>query len=72
MAACGGLMKKTQITEVFDFMKFKENNPGAIILFIQHARGLRPAPADLAKVPAGTTVYALAPPNVAVSDSVVA
>ncbi len=69
MTACGGLMKKTQITEVFDFAKFRENNPGAMILFIQDARGLRPAPVDLAKVPAGTTVYALAPPNVAVSIS---
>ncbi len=55
----GAVMKKTQITEKFEFEKFRETNPNAIVLFIQDSRGLRPAQPDLAKVPAGTTVYAL-------------
>jgi hypothetical protein len=58
----GALMKKTQITEVHDFAKFMETNPGAIVMFIQDSKGLRPAAVDLEKVPAGTTVHALVPP----------
>lgn len=62
--ANGGLMEKTQITEVFDYAKFQQNNPGAIVMFLQDARGFNPAPPDLAKIPAGTTIYALlAPPD---------
>jgi NhaP-type Na+/H+ or K+/H+ antiporter len=57
--ADGAVMKKTQITEIFDFAKFKETNPQAIVLFLQDSKGMRPAPADLAKIPAGTALHAL-------------
>ncbi len=55
----GAVMKKTQITEVFSYANFLETNPSAIVLFLQDSKGLRPAPADLTKVPAGTTLHAL-------------
>ncbi len=61
--ADGAVMKKTQITEVFDFAKFQETNPEAIVLFLQDSKGLRPAPVELTKVSAGTTVYALIKPS---------
>jgi len=52
-------IKKTLITEVFDFEMFSKAYPDAIILFLADAKGLRPAPAKLGKISAGTTVYAL-------------
>ncbi len=61
IVAEGGEMKKSQLTEVFDFQKFQEAYPSAIIMFLSDSKGLRPAPADLEKVPVGTNVYALIP-----------
>jgi len=58
----GAVMKKTLITEVFDIEQFRETNPGAIIMFLQDSKRVRPASADLAEVSAGTTVFALIPP----------
>jgi NhaP-type Na+/H+ or K+/H+ antiporter len=57
----GGLMKNSQMTEKFDFEKFKETYPSAIVMFLSDSKGLRPAPADLSKVLEGTNVYALVP-----------
>lgn len=55
----GATIKKTQITEVYDFDQFCETYPDAIVLFLQDSRGLRPAPAKLGKISAGTTVFAM-------------
>lgn len=60
--AKGEMIKKSQITEVFDFEKFKAANPEALVMFLVDSKGLRPAEADLAKVTPGTTLYILAPP----------
>ena len=60
--AAGQQMKKTPLTEVYDFARFQADNPDALIMFLADSRGLRPAQDDLAKVPAGTLIYALAPP----------
>lgn len=57
----GGVMKKSNMTEVFTFEKFKEAYPGSIVMFLNNGKGLRPAPADLEKVPTGVDVYALVP-----------
>ncbi|MFV0415438.1 MAG: cation:proton antiporter [Chthoniobacterales bacterium] len=60
-AEAGFVVKKNQITEIFDFEKFSSANPEAIILFLQDSKGLRPAEAGLSKVPAGTTIFAFVP-----------
>lgn len=60
-AADGAVMKKTAITEVYGFDQFEENDPHAIVLFLSDSKGLRPAPENLTKVSAGTSVYALIP-----------
>ncbi len=57
----GGEMKKSQMTEVFDYERFRETYPSGIVMFLSDAKGLRVAPADLEKVPTGTNVYALIP-----------
>lgn len=57
----GGQMKKSPITEKFNFEKFKETYPSAIVMFLSDSKGLRPAPADLSKVSEGTNIYALVP-----------
>lgn len=61
--AAGAIMKKTQITEVFDFAQFQAAHPTAAILFLQDQKGLRPAPAELTKVTPGTSIYALVSPT---------
>lgn len=61
IVAEGGEMKKSQITEVFPFEKFRETYPDGIVMFLSDGKGLKPAPADLEKVSAGTTIYALIP-----------
>ena len=61
IVAEGGEMKKSQLTEKFDFEKFKETYPGSIIMFLNDGKGLRPAHADIEKIPVGTNVYALIP-----------
>ncbi len=62
LVAQGAVVKKIQITEVFDFKTFLESNLDAVVLFTQGPQGLRPAPADLEKVPPGTAVFALVRP----------
>ncbi len=57
----GGQMKKSQLTEKFDFEKFKETYPSSIIMFLGDSKGLRPAHAEIEKAPVGTNVYALIP-----------
>ena len=62
LAAGDSVVKKTQVTEVFTFEDFVETyrESSWIILFLSSTgRGLRPAPADLETVPAGTTLYYL-------------
>lgn len=61
ITAEGGQMKKTRLTEVFDFGKFRDTYPGAIVMFLSDSRGLRPAPAELEKVPVDSNIYALIP-----------
>lgn len=61
IVAEGGQMKKSQLTEKFDFTRFLETYPGAIVMFLGDSKGLRPASAELTKVPSGTTVFALIP-----------
>lgn len=57
----GGVMKKSNISEVFTFEKFKETYPGSIVMFLDNGKGLRPSPPDLEKVSTGVDVYALVP-----------
>ena len=59
IVAMGGKMKKSQMTEKFDFAKFKETYPTSIVMFLSDSKGLRPAGADLEEVPLGTNIYAL-------------
>lgn len=61
IVAEGGQMKKSQMTEIFNFTKFMETYPSCIVMFLSDSKGLRPAPTDLSKVPVGTNVYALIP-----------
>lgn len=55
----GITVKRTLITDVFTFEQFEQSWPDAIVLFLQDAKGLRPAPSKLGKITPGTTVYAL-------------
>ncbi|MBK1881699.1 cation:proton antiporter [Luteolibacter pohnpeiensis] len=59
----GAVMKKSMITEKFDFDKYRESYPSALILFMKDLKGLRPAPSELTKVAEGTALYALVPPT---------
>jgi NhaP-type Na+/H+ or K+/H+ antiporter len=61
----GGIIKKTQITEVFTLQDFHlTHGQDAVILFLHdQEKGLRPAPADLEDVPGDTTVYAYVLPE---------
>lgn len=61
IVAMGGQMKKSQMTEKFNFAKFKETYPGGIVMFLADPKGLRPAPATLEDVSPGTSIYALIP-----------
>ncbi len=61
IVAEGGEMKKSQLTENSTSRIFKEAYPGSIIMFLSDSRGLRPAHADIEKIPVGTNVYALIP-----------
>ncbi len=61
IVAEGGEMKKSQLTEKFDYDRFKETYPSSIILFVSDSKGLRPAQADIGKIPVGTSVYTLIP-----------
>lgn len=61
MVALGGQMKKSQMTEKFDYAKFKETYPGSIVMFLSDSKGLRPAGAEIESLPLGTNVYALIP-----------
>ena len=61
IVAEGGQMKKSQMTEKFDFAKFMETYPSSIVMFFSDSKGLRPAPPEPGKVPVGTNVYALIP-----------
>ena len=59
--ADGAKMKSVLITTKFRMEEFLDANPGAIVLFLLDAKGLRPAAADLEKIQAGTTVIAMVP-----------
>ena len=61
IVAEGGQMKKSQMTEKFDFGKFRETYPGAIVMFLGDSKGLRPAAVDPGRISTGTNVYALIP-----------
>lgn len=61
IVAEGGQMKKSQLTEKFDFAKFREAYPSAIVMFLADPKGLRPAAPDTEKVPVGTSIFALVP-----------
>ena len=54
-------IKKTLITDKFSYEDFNETYTDAIVLFLADSRGLRPAEADLTRVPANTTIFALVP-----------
>ncbi|MFV0337260.1 MAG: cation:proton antiporter [Chthoniobacterales bacterium] len=60
-AEAGFTIKKIQITEVFNFEKFRSTNPEATVLFLQDSKGLRPAGADLSRVSADTAIFAFVP-----------
>lgn len=57
----GGQMKKSQMTEKFNFEKFKETYPSAIVMFISDSKGLRPMSGDPSKIQEGAHLYALIP-----------
>ncbi len=61
IVAEGGQMKKSQMTEQFDFETFLETYPSSLVMFFADSKGLRPAPPEPGKVSAGTNVYALIP-----------
>jgi len=65
LARDGAIIKKTQLTDVFTLQDFDLTyGEDAIILFLQDEnRNLRPAPADLEKLPPNTTIYALIIPK---------
>ena len=65
LASSGGLIVKTQLTEVFNLQNFFEvHGDDAIIMFLHdNTRGLRPAETDLEDVPPGTTIYAMVSPS---------
>ncbi len=60
MAHSGGVVKKSTLTEKFTFGDFQKTYASGIVLFINDpAKGLRPAPREIGKLPAGTTLYTL-------------
>ncbi|MBG7608325.1 MAG: cation:proton antiporter [Verrucomicrobia bacterium] len=61
IVAEGGQMKKSQLTEKFDFEKFMETYPSSIIMFISDSKGLRPVHPEIGKISVGTNVYTLIP-----------
>ncbi|GAA5481697.1 cation:proton antiporter [Haloferula sargassicola] len=66
MAHQGALVKKSNLTEKFTFEDFEKTYAGtsAMVLFItDSSRGLRPAPAEIEKLPPGSTLYVLVPEN---------
>ncbi len=56
-------IKKILITEKFTYEDFQDSYPHSIVLFTADSRGLRPAEADLNRVSANTTIFALIPPS---------
>ena len=65
LAARGAKMKRVLMTEKFGLQDFEEANPEAVIMFLSDAKGLRPVPPDLGKVPSGTAVIAMVPEETA-------
>ncbi len=65
LARDGAIIKKTHLTDVFTLQDFDLTyGQDAIILFLQDEnRNLRPAPAELEKLPPNTTIYALIIPE---------
>lgn len=62
----GALVKKSHITDKFTFEDFQKTYAGtsAIVLFLNDSsKGLRPAPAEIEKLPPGTTLYVLVTEN---------
>ncbi|MCP5548652.1 MAG: cation:proton antiporter [Akkermansiaceae bacterium] len=65
LAARSAKMKRVLMTEKFGLQDFEEANPEAVIMFLSDAKGLRPVPPDLGKVPSGTAVIAMVPEETA-------
>jgi len=68
LALGGGVVKKSNITDKFSYEDFLETygEHTPVVLFLaDESRGLRPAPAEMDKVPPGTTLYVLVPAAVA-------
>ncbi len=62
LVVAGAKVKKTTISEQYTHEKFTEDNPEAIILFLNSEdKGLRPAAEDTKKIAPNTSVYALVP-----------
>ncbi|MCH7224602.1 cation:proton antiporter [Haloferula sp. A504] len=60
----GGVVKKSQITDIFTFEDFAltyEGQPYHILFLSDESKGLRPAPVELERVSRGTTLYVLLP-----------
>jgi len=65
-AGAGAKVKKTNISEQYNFAQFSLDNPSAIPLFLDSKdKGLRPATEDTKVVLPGTTIYALVPDETA-------
>ncbi len=62
MVNAGAKIKRTSISEQYDFTQFTEDNPGAYILFLDSPeKGLHPASEETKKISTGTSIYALVP-----------
>ncbi|MBB5351236.1 CPA1 family monovalent cation:H+ antiporter [Haloferula luteola] len=64
LAHSGAVVKKSHLTEKFGFEDFQKTyaDSSAIVLFLSDsAKGLRPAPREIEKLAAGTTLYVLVP-----------
>ncbi len=62
--ASEGVVKKSQITEVFtleDFRLTYDGKPYHVLFLSDESKGLRPAPVELERVAPGTTLYVLLP-----------
>jgi len=61
-AGAGAKVKKTNISDQYNFAQFSLDNPSAIPLFLDSKdKGLRPAAENTKVVLPGTTIYALVP-----------
>jgi len=65
LASAGAKIKKTTISDQYNYEQFQADNPSAIMLFLDSSdKGLRPATDGDSKISSGTSIYAMIPAQI--------